>query len=76
MPLYEFVCAACGETFEEICAVNAAPPSCPACGAQKASRQISAPSPLKTGAFPFPPTGKVHPFGKGPVMSGCGQASN
>lgn len=75
MPLYEFACAACGGVFEEICAADADAPACPACGAKGAMRQISAPSPLKTGAFPYPPTGKVHPLGKG-LAPGCGHSCN
>lgn len=74
MPLYEFVCAACGKEFEEICAAGADAPLCPACGARKAEKKISAPSPLKTGAFPFPPTGKVQPLGgmSSPCRGKCG----
>ena len=59
MPLYDFVCPACGAQF----------------GHAETQRQMSVPSPLKTGAFPFKP-GPVHPLaskmGKG--LAGCGQA--
>lgn len=61
MPLYEFTCTACGARFEEITAAGDACPACPACGSTATERLLSAPSPLKTGAFPFKP-GPVHPM--------------
>lgn len=63
MPLYEYVCAACGEVFEEICGADSPAPACPACGSSKTEKRVSAPSPLKTGAFPFK-IGPVHPAAK------------
>lgn len=62
MPMYDFVCTACGHTFEDLVSGEATPP-CPRCGAAT-ERQVSAPSPLKTGAFPFKP-GPVRPMGQG-----------
>jgi putative FmdB family regulatory protein len=41
MPLYDFKCPACGETFEARTAVDEAPP-CPRCGHPDAVRQMSA----------------------------------
>lgn len=41
MPLYEFQCDGCGARFEELVAVSAAPPPCPACGAGEARRLLS-----------------------------------
>ncbi len=32
MPLYDFHCASCGRTFEELGPADARPPACPACG--------------------------------------------
>ena len=62
MPLYDFVCPACGAQFEEL-AFGDETPACPQCGH------------AETGAFPFKP-GPVHPLaskmGKG--LAGCGQA--
>lgn len=73
MPLYEFVCEICGCQFEELCSVNTSEIACPACGSAQTCRKVCMPSPLKKGAFPFPPTGKVHPLGRGlPRMGGCG----
>jgi len=32
MPLYDFVCAACGRVFEELVPADAPAPACPGCG--------------------------------------------
>ncbi|MSS26663.1 zinc ribbon domain-containing protein [Desulfovibrio sp. PG-178-WT-4] len=70
MPMYDFLCTACGEKFEELVLNGeAASPACPQCGSTATERQMSAPSPLKTGAFPFKP-GPVRPMGTG--MPSCG----
>lgn len=77
MPMYDFICTACGTKFEELVSGDAAP-ICPHCGSTAAERQMSAPSPLKTGAFPYKP-GPVRPLGKGlPSCSagGCGSPTN
>ena len=62
MPLYDFVCPACGARFEEL-AFGDETPACPQCGHAETQRQMSVPSP-------------VHPLasrmGKG--LAGCGQA--
>ncbi|MDR3319783.1 MAG: zinc ribbon domain-containing protein [Desulfovibrio sp.] len=68
MPLFEFVCAACGVKFEEIVDSGKIPP-CPECGASAVERQISAPSPFKTGDFPYKP-GPVCPTVRD--MPSCG----
>jgi putative FmdB family regulatory protein len=46
MPIYEFVCAACGARFEELVAPDATPP-CPSCAGTEVTRLISlvAPTP-------------------------------
>jgi putative FmdB family regulatory protein len=43
MPLFEFVCAACHEPFEELVRSSSAivEVKCPACGSQKVSKKIS-----------------------------------
>jgi len=43
MPIYEYVCRACGHEFECLVRDNEQP-SCPACGRQELSRQFSAPA--------------------------------
>lgn len=68
MPMYDFVCTACGHKFEDL-VFGSDTPACPQCGSA-AERQMSAPSPLKTGAFPYKP-GPVRPMGKG-MPSACG----
>ena len=72
MPMYDFLCPKCGEKFEEFVAAQSSDePFCPKCGAAS-QRQMSAPSPLKTGAFPYKP-GPVRPMGMG-GPSPCGGA--
>ena len=45
MPLYDYVCAACGRRFEVIHGVHGDPPtSCPLCGSGPVRKAISAPS--------------------------------
>ena len=46
MPLYDFVCPACGAQFEEL-AFGDETPACPQCGHAETQRQMSVPSPLK-----------------------------
>ncbi len=69
MPLYEFYCADCAKNFEEICSTEQTP-ACPTCGGQNVSKEISAPSPLKTGAFPYK-VGPVHPIANRMPKAGC-----
>ena len=61
MPMFDFTCTGCGTVFEELVFGDEAP-ACPKCGAAT-QRQMSVPSPLKTGAFPFKP-GPVRPMSK------------
>jgi putative FmdB family regulatory protein len=42
MPIYEFLCAACGERFEELVAAGTESASCRACAARGAERVLSA----------------------------------
>ena len=45
MPIYEFACSACGNSFERLQKMSDADPSvCPNCGEEAVSRQLSAPS--------------------------------
>ncbi|MDR2573222.1 MAG: zinc ribbon domain-containing protein [Desulfovibrio sp.] len=77
MPMFDFACTACETKFEDLVRGDEFPP-CPKCGARAARRQISAPSPLKKGAFPFKP-GPVQPMGQGIPscgMGGCGAGFN
>jgi putative FmdB family regulatory protein len=45
MPIYEFECEECGARFEELVAVEASAPACPACGSGRARRLLSNVSP-------------------------------
>jgi len=45
MPVYEFLCSACGERFEELVAVGTASAPCPACATDGAERVLSSPAP-------------------------------
>lgn len=75
MPLYEFTCPKCKNDFEDILrASESQNPTCPHCGYTQTERKICAPSPLKTGAFPFKP-GPVRPIGKG-LPGGCSTCGN
>jgi len=58
MPMFDFLCPACKSPFEEL-VFGDEKTSCPKCGEQNIERLISAPSPLKTGAFPYK-VGPVH----------------
>ncbi|MBQ7584848.1 MAG: zinc ribbon domain-containing protein [Desulfovibrionaceae bacterium] len=69
MPLYDFKCADCGLEFEELVTSSSATATCPDCKSSNTTRKMSAPSPLKTGAFPFKP-GPVRPLSQG-SRGGC-----
>jgi len=71
MPMYDFSCQNCMTVFEELLVKDdgAAVVVCPMCGSAATARMLSAPSPLKTGAFPFKP-GPVHPLA-GRMAGGC-----
>ncbi len=74
MPLYDFYCKKCEQTFEEISSPQEIP-ACPNCGGAEVEREVSAPSPLKTGAFPYK-VGPVHPMMNRPAKkSPCAGAS-
>ncbi len=45
MPIYEFACAACGEHFDRLQKLSDPDPTvCPKCGAERVSRQVTAPA--------------------------------
>lgn len=69
MPMFDFVCTGCGNTFEDL-VFGDETPACPKCGAGT-KRQMSVPSPLKTGAFPYKP-GPVRPMSKNKPPCGAG----
>lgn len=65
MPMFDFFCPTCQVQFEEL-VFGDEKATCPTCGEQNIERMVSAPSPKKTGAFPY----KI-----GPVHSRIGMAS-
>ena len=71
MPMYDFFCQSCTTVFEELLLKNEAAAACHECGSAETERMISAPSPLKTGAFPFKP-GPVHPMAARMARGGGG----
>ena len=73
MPMFDFVCTACGNKFEELVFGDESP-ACPQCSAPS-ERQMCVPSPLKTGAFPYTP-GPVRPMGKGMPTCAAGSCSS
>jgi len=72
MPMYDFSCQDCAAAFEELLVKKDDAVVCPKCGSTAILRMISAPSPLKTGNFPFKP-GPVHPMA-GRMAGSCGGA--
>ncbi len=58
MPMFDFYCSSCELQFEEL-VFGDEKATCPQCGLENIDRMVSAPSPLKTGAFPYK-VGPVH----------------
>jgi len=79
MPMYDFSCQDCTTVFEELLVKDEVAAVCPKCGSAATVRMISAPSPLKTGVFPFKP-GPVHPraarVAGGCASGGCPSAAS
>ncbi len=69
MPIYDFVCGNCQHEFEDI-VVKSEIPACPKCAGTNITKKVSAPSPLKTGAFPYK-IGPVHAAATMPRRGGC-----
>jgi len=45
MPIYEFICTDCHDSFEQLLAYSATrKPACPFCGSERARRKLSAPA--------------------------------
>ena len=47
MPIYEFLCPACGKRFEELSGAGTEHAECPECGSPEARRVPSAPAPAR-----------------------------
>lgn len=66
MPIYEYACAPCKKTFEELVIRKSdeAEVKCPACGARDVSRQMSRPAATRTsGGGSFSPAPSCGPVG-------------
>jgi putative FmdB family regulatory protein len=57
VPIYEFVCGECDGRFEELLRSADSQPSCPACGATSARRQLSVFAAGRSGAAGSPSGG-------------------
>ena len=73
MPMYDYSCQDCRAVFEELLVKDEDAVDCPQCGSAQTVRRLSAPSPLKTGAFPFK-AGPVHPTASR-MAGGCGSGA-
>ena len=73
MPIFDFLCPACQNQFEEL-VFGDEKALCPKCGEQNIERLVSAPSPLKTGAFPYK-IGPVHSRVSSPSQGASCQSS-
>ncbi len=65
MPIYDYACRKCGETFEELVRSDTLV-SCPGCGSRAVERRLSVPAPPVT-------AGKAADFGRlgPPPGDGC-----
>jgi putative FmdB family regulatory protein len=68
MPIYEYACAPCGKTFEELVLRKSdeAEVRCPACGSADVGRQMSRPAAARTsggGGGGFAPPSSCGPVG-------------
>lgn len=74
MPLYDFICIHCGNTFEEFSCFETSSPPCPTCSSDNTHRVLSA-THIKKGSMPFKPS-PVHPTALNSMSSchggGCG----
>lgn len=72
MPLYEYLCADCGKSFELLILGNAEKPICTACGSDRLKKLLSAPSDasgLVNSRLPGP--GDTACCGSSPGHAGC-----
>ena len=72
MPIYEYTCLACEREFEKLVPSQAAPVSCPVCGADRVMRRLSlfrARTAVPSGG---PSSGGAAPMGGGCCGGGCG----
>jgi putative FmdB family regulatory protein len=65
MPIYEYACAPCGKTFEELVIRKSdeAEVACPACGGREVARQMSRPAAARLGGGARSPAPACGPVG-------------
>jgi putative FmdB family regulatory protein len=68
MPIFEYICQACGQPFEKLVS-SARAVSCPACASPRVEKQISAFAVAKTASDSVPDCGST---GCGIERGGCG----
>lgn len=72
MPLFEYICKACGES-AELLVTGSRPPACPRCGSKKLEKQLSAFSArISPASFSTPPCGTAACPTRGCGCSGGG----
>lgn len=77
MPLYDYVCAACGRRFEVIHGVHADPPTaCPLCGSGPVRKAIAAPAVHFKGSGWAKKERRASVTAKGPTDGGDGSAND
>lgn len=75
MPIYEYRCAACDDSFEALLKVGSKAPACPRCSGAQVSRELSvfAPSVAAAGGSARPPAPSLNGRGgAGCCGGGCG----
>ncbi len=65
MPIYEYACAPCGKSFEELVIRKSdeAEVKCPSCGGRDVARQMSRPAAARTGGASPAPARACGPVG-------------
>ncbi len=72
MPLFDFLCVACGATSEVLISSSDDPPSCKACGSPNVRKLLSAPSSLSgAGRDRLPGAADTACCGSSPAHAGC-----
>jgi putative FmdB family regulatory protein len=71
MPIYEYICRACGADFEHLhpSLRDLTPPACPACGEPDVQRRFSAPA-IRTGRGAPAPASEAQPAPGKPEVFG------
>ncbi len=77
MPLFEYVCQACGKPFEALLKSSASRPAgCPACGSKKIARQLSTFAAVaSSSSAPACASGACPSGACGPSSGGCAGGS-